>query len=479
MELNDIFKNYVTEDIQFECKARLDRENVLGWLKTVDGFANSKGGSFFIGVENKTNKLIGFEQKDLDKEKLYFYHAVKEHFTVMPEIKSEVIPYVIKDTTRYILKIDISESETKPVILMSQSMPLVYKRRDGYTSAVTAEELIEMSIRNKTVKYDLTITDEKFDIHNFTKLCEFYNQYTNKELTEKKLASIGFFNEDRYLTKGALLFKDGYDGKDSSVVCSIYEGFTRGDNRILASNRFEGNLIDALNYMLNFVFLHMNKGFIKKDTYRIDLDAFPRRSVFESLINALAHRDYFIKGSDISVDLFKNRLVISSPGSIFKNSEPNTTYHLDKLISNRRNELISNTFVLCNVMEAKGTGFKKILEDYRDCDENHKPFIQNKYNQFSITLPDLTYADGASMEEEALRIKGNIENSTKHDLKILAYCFNDYKNVKEITSHLNISNSTFIRKNVLDNLVKQKFLLLKETNREKQYLTNREYVEKI
>ncbi len=479
MELNDLFQNHVTEDMQFECKARLDRENCIGWLKAVNGFANSKGGTLFIGVEDKTNKLIGFEQKDLDKEKLYFYHVVKEHFETLPEINSEVIPYIINDKTRYILKINVSESETKPIILMYQGMPLIFKRRDGYTSAVTTEELIEMSINNKTVKYDTSITDEKFDINNFKKLCEFYNKNTNKELTEKKLASIGFFNECKYLTKGAILFKDDYDGKDSSVVCSIYEGFTRGDNKILASNKFEGNLIDSLNYMLNFVFMHMNKGFIKKETYRIDLDAFPKRSVFESLINALAHRDYFIKGSDIYVDLFKNRLVISSPGSIFKNKESNTTYHLDKLISNRRNELISNTFVLCNVMEAKGTGFEKILEDYKDSDENHKPFIRNKYDQFSITLPDLTYLDGVSLEEEALGIKGNIENPSKYDVRILAYCFNDYKNVKEITSRLNISNSTFIRKNVLDNLVKQNFLILKETAREKQYLTNKELVEKI
>ncbi len=479
MNLNDLFENYMTEDIQFECKARLDRENILGWLKTIDGFVNSKGGTLFVGVEDKTNKLIGFDQMDLDKEKLYFYHVVKEHFQTLPETKSETIPYIINDKTRYILKINIFESETKPIILMYQGMPMIFKRRDGYTSAATTEELIKMSMNNKIAKYDTTKTEEKFDFDNFKKLCEFYNKYTKEELTEKKLASIGFFDENKRLTKGACLFKDDYDGKDSTVVCSIYEGFTRGDDKILASNKFEGNLIDTLNYMLNFVFVHMNKGFIKKTTYRIDFDAFPKRSVFESIINALAHRDYFIKGSDIFVDLFKNRLVITSPGSIFKNDELNTTYNLDKLISNRRNEMISNVFVLCHVMEAKGTGFEKILEDYKDCDENHKPFIRNKYNQFSITLPDLTYAEGVSLEEEALGIKGNIENPSKYDLRILAYCFNDFKNVKEITSHLNISNSTFIRKNVLDNLVKQNFLILKETAKEKQYLTNREFVEKI
>ena len=479
MYLKDIFNNYITEDMQYECKARLNKDDVIGWLKTIDGFANSKGGVLFIGVEDKSYKLIGFESDEIDKEKLYFYHTLKEHFDVLPQITTNAISYVINDKTRYILKIDILESDVKPIIFTYQGLPCIFKRRDGYTSAATSEEIISMSVNNQKVKYDTAITDIKFNFDDFKKLREFYEKYINSKLSEKKLASIGFFNEAGYLTKGALLFKDDYDGNDTSVVCSIYQGLTRGDDKILASNRYCGNLIDFLDFMWNFINLHTNHGFIKKETYRIDFDAYPKRSIFESLINSIAHRDYFIKGSDICVDLFKNRLVISSPGSIFKNDETLISYKLDKLISNRRNELICNTFVLCNIMEAKGTGFKKILDDYKDADELHKPFIRSKYNQFSITLPDLTYEGGVSIDEEAIKINGIIENPSKYDIKILCYCFNDYKNVKEITSHLNVSNSTFIRKNVLDNLVAQKYLIQVEMPREKKYQTNHELVEKI
>ncbi len=479
MNLSELFNKYTTEDNQYECKARLDRENVIGWLKTVDGFANSNGGILFIGVEDKTNKLIGFDNSEIDKEKMFFYHTLEAHFDTLPAINSEIIPYVVNDKTRYILKISICESELKPVILMYQGLPCVFKRRDGYTSSATVEELIQMSVSNKIARYDEVLTDIKFDINDFKKLSAFYKEYTDLELNEKKLASINFFDEKKNLRKGALLFKDDYDGKDTSVVCSIYQGLSRGDNKIISSNKFEGNLIDALKYMLNFVNLYTNHGFIKKDTHRVNFDAYPKRSVLESLINALAHRDYFIKGSDIFVDLFKNRLVISSPGAIFKDNESRTTYQLDKLISNRRNELICNTFVLCNVMEAKGTGFEKILEDYKDGDENHKPFIRSRYDQFSITLPDLTYSDGVSIEEEALGIKGTIENPNKYDSKILSYCFDGYKSVKEITTFLQISNSTFIRKNVIGNLVRQKYLIEKEATKEKRYFTNHEMVEKI
>lgn len=479
MYLQDLVKNYIVEDTQFECKARLNREDTIGWLKTIDGFANSKGGIMFIGVEDKTFKLIGFDSSDLDKEKLYFYHTIKEHFSILPQMNSEILSYIINDKERYILKINILESNIKPLIFSYQGLPCIFKRRDGYTSVATTEEIISMSISNNKVRYDTAISDVKFCFDDFSKLRNFYKKYSSEQLTEKKLASIGFYNEEGFLTNGALFFKDDYDGKDTSIVCSLYQGFTRGDDKILASNKYQGNLIDTLEYMLNFINMNSNHGFIKKDTYRVDLDAYPKRSVFEALINSITHRDYFIKGSDICVDIFKNRLVISSPGSIFKNEESFTSYKLDKLISNRRNELISNVFVLCKVMEAKGTGFEKILDDYKEADELHKPFINSKYNQFSLTLPDLTYDGGVSIEEEAINIKGEVNNPSKYDIKILSYCYNNFKNVKDITQYLGVSNSTFIRKNVLDNLVTQNYLILKKTSREKQYFTNHELVDKI
>ena len=136
-------------------------------------------------------------------------------------------------------------------------------------------------------------------------------------------------------------------------------------------------------------------------------------------------------------------------------------------------------FYTCKKTKAKGTGFKKILEDYKESYKSHKPFIRSKYNQFSITLPDLTYSDGVSIDEDAIKINGIINNPSKYDIKILSFAYSNYKNVKEITTYLGISNSTFIRKSVLDNLVNQKYLILNVTKKEKQYITNHELVSKI
>lgn len=476
MLLNEICPEFTIENDSYECKSRLDRTNVLGWLKTVDGFSNNKGGVLLVGVEDKTNKLIGFQLEEVDKEKIYFYNQLKEHFEIVPTINIELLPYMVNLKKRYIIKITIFESEVKPIILKYQGMPMIFIRKDGYTAAATTEEIIAMTLSSKKPKYDLQTTDVKFDINNFKNLCAFYKENTNCELKEKELASIGFFDENKFLTKGAQLFEDNYNGEDSMIVCSLYKGLTRGDDQIIASNSFKGNLIACYKFIWEFINQRMNHGFIKKTTSRIDVDSFPKRSIFEAIINSLAHRDYFISGSAIYVDLFKNRLVISSPGGLFGTGEVKLTYKLDYFISRRRNTLICNVFVLCKAMEAKGTGFEKILDDYKNVKDSQRPFIFSKNNQFSIVLPDLTYEDGVQVDDESLNMLKTIDSPSKYDQSILAFCYFEDKTVREITEYLNVSNSTFFRKNVLGNLVGQQFLIENETNKGKMYHTNHQFV---
>ena len=60
MFLEELAEGVQLESDKLECKSRLNREDVVGWLKTIAGFANSVGGDFLIGGEDKSNKLVGF-----------------------------------------------------------------------------------------------------------------------------------------------------------------------------------------------------------------------------------------------------------------------------------------------------------------------------------------------------------------------------------------------------------------------------------
>lgn len=476
MNLKDIVPNFISEDRQFECKGRLDRDDILGWLKTIDGFANAKGGILYLGVKDKSYDLIGFEEPEIDKEKLFLFNTMSQHFPFLPPTQVIPLPYSVNGKQRYLMQVEVGESERKPLILKYKEMPMVFLRRDGFTNPATEEELHEMAISSSRPAFDMQLSQTLFDEKDFTKLYSFYEKRNDgSKLTRKKLAAISFFNDDGLLRRGACLFADGYEGDEGRIVCSSYRGFTRGDDAIVASNSFKGNLIDAYNFAFEFIDQRMNHGFVKLPTSRVDMNSYKERVIFEAVINALAHRDYFLQGTQISVDLFPNRLVISSPGSLYGVGELKATYGLESIISKRRNELISDVFVLCKAMEAKGTGLEKIKAEYKGQDARHQPFIFSKNNQFSIVLPDLTYASGVSIAEEALTILKPMEGKSRFDLDLLSFCYGEPKGAKEIANHLGLSDSSFLRKEIIGSLVKEE-LLLEEGNRNKKYLTNRKLV---
>lgn len=137
MYLEEIVKDIQLESDTLECKAILNRNDVVGWLKSIAGFANASGGVFFIGVKDKTNQLIGFDRKSADNERNYFNNQVNEHLTPRPPMKTTFIRYEINGNERFIIQVTIDESPVKPVILKYQNIPSIFMRRDGFTNGAT------------------------------------------------------------------------------------------------------------------------------------------------------------------------------------------------------------------------------------------------------------------------------------------------------------------------------------------------------
>ena len=128
-------------------------------------------------------------------------------------------------------------------------------------------------------------------------------------------------------------------------------------------------------------------------------------------------------------------------------------------------------------MEAAGTGFDKISQDYENADECHKPFIYSTSDHFTLVLPDLTYAEGISGNDAVVDIDYiPAKNSTEYDKKVLAFCYEKPRKVSEITTFLNLSNSSYLREKILQNLKSQDYLIEINMGRTKFYKANREIV---
>lgn len=93
---------------------------------------------------------------------------------------------------------------------------------------------------------------------------------------------------------------------------------------------------------------------------REEMPEYVERSYHEALVNALAHRDYLVNGSEVHIDIYDDRMEIYSPGgmpdgSIIQDRDPLT------VPSTRRNPVLADIFNRLGYMERKSSGFGKII----------------------------------------------------------------------------------------------------------------------
>ena len=146
---------------------------------------------------------------------------------------------------------------------------------------------------------------------------------------------------------------------------------------------------------------------------RIRLDEYPTEALREALVNAAAHRRYEQEGQKIQLEVFSDRVMISSPGILPK---PLT---LNKIRTGNyraisRNPLIAHGLSFFHRIEERGSGFGRMKEAMttHGLDE---PLLSTNSGCFEITFP------GPGDELERIRVpdefaKPNIERAIEAKL---------------------------------------------------------------
>ena len=100
-----------------------------------------------------------------------------------------------------------------------------------------------------------------------------------------------------------------------------------------------------------------------------------------------------ILGSEVHIDIFDDRMEVYSPGGMMDGSLVQNL-DTDNISSKRRNPIIADVFSRMNYMERRGSGFKKIKEDYHNA-VNYRPELEPKFysdiSSFIVTLYNLNY----------------------------------------------------------------------------------------
>lgn len=118
---------------------------------------------------------------------------------------------------------------------------------------------------------------------------------------------------------------------------------------------------------------------------KVPVDEYPEEALREALVNALAHRDYEDTSARVMIDLFKDRIEISSPGSLAGNLTI-TKLRGGSARSRSRNPGIAQGLVFLHRMEERGTGIQRM----KNAMLNHgldKPKLTLDDDIFTVMLP--------------------------------------------------------------------------------------------
>lgn len=132
-------------------------------------------------------------------------------------------------------------------------------------------------------------------------------------------------------------------------------------------DEISGNLARIIERAWNIIFEEMRVGATVNGLERAELLEYPRFAVREALVNAVAHRDYRIRGRRIEVRMYADRLEIISPGGL-----PGYMT-LDNLVEehfSRNPRLVSGLFQW-GYIEELGLGIDQMIEEMTQA--GHEP----------------------------------------------------------------------------------------------------------
>lgn len=400
----------VGETTEIEKKETLEERKPRSWLKTVSAFANGSGGVVLFGVSDDDTP-VGVKDPRAISEKIS--EGLRDKTDPVPETKLEIL---FEDNKYFIVLRVIPGNET-PYYYVGDGNRIAYVRIGNESVPADAFELKRLVLRGTNKTFDSLSTQEKLNDFAFTKLRSEYRRLTGKTFTESDFLSFGLSDHKGFLTNAGILFADQPPIRFSRVFCTRWFGLTKasGVMEALDDKEFSGSLITLLFNSEEFVLNNSKKRWKKTESGRLEMPEYPERSVRECIVNALIHRDYLIPGSEVHIDIFDNRLEIFSPGGMFDGTNVQNL-DLENVASIRRNPVIADMFGRMHLMERRGSGFKKILDDYRNSYHYRtdlKPLFYSDPMTFRVTLWNLNYdypIPTQSIEEDAIPYHSEIRS---------------------------------------------------------------------
>lgn len=344
------------EGKQLECKRDLSSMKPI--LKTLIAFANTAGGILLIGKDSD-GTIVGVSDIFASEEKLANAIADSIYPPLMPEI--EIATFEGKT----IILIHVAHWRG-PFYLKTQGPEEGVYVRLGSTNRIAGPELIaELKRSASNTSFD-QLPCPDVDITGLDmELIKLAFSNVGRKVNQRELETLGILVP--YAGKlvcsngGVILF--GQDQlreryfPNARVRCARFQGVDKTD--FIDQYDSEGTIVEAMKEIPNFIRRNTRLASQINQIQRKDFPEYSLIAIREVLTNALVHADYSIKGMNLRVAIFSDRLEIENPGIL------PFGYTLEEFVagvSHIRNKVIARVFRELHLMEEWGTGYRRIVE---------------------------------------------------------------------------------------------------------------------
>lgn len=347
--------------------------------KEIIAFANCEGGTVYVGVADD-GKVLGVE--NADECALQISNMVRD--AVKPDVTMFIHYETLECDGKAVVAVNIQRGTNRPYYLAKKGLrPEGVYVRQGYSSVPATDTAIRQMIKEtdgdsfenmRSINQALTFeaTKKEFEKRNVV--------FGQPQMQTLKIVSA----DGIYTNLGLLLSEQCLH----TIKAAVFEGINQ--NVFKDRREFSGSLMQQLNDVYDYIDFHNQTHATFRKLLRIDTRDYPEVAVREALLNTLVHRDYSFRASTL-ISIYDDRIEFVSIGGLLPGLE------LDDLmmgVSVCRNPHLANVFYRLQLIEAYGTGMKKIMGAYANA--LVQPKIKTTNNAFKIILPNVNFTPKAA-----------------------------------------------------------------------------------
>ena len=372
----------ISECTEYDFKLMLEERRPKSWLKSVSAFANGLGGSLFLGIDDD-GSVKGVA--DVQHVCEFISAKIRDYMDPLPEI--EMIPHK-NDEGLNVLQLKVNPGNYTPYYYVGDGQRVAFVRVGDESIPATAEHMVRLVLKGSNKTYDSLVTDYRQDDNTFIILANEFKKRTEHDWDKKYLLSFGLVTGNGYLTNAGALFSDDCPLWQSRLYCTRWAGKDKSD--AINDAEFTGNVIMLLRESMNFVKSNTRKGWEKLPNGRKNKPEYAERAVLEAMVNHFIHRDYTVIGGEVHLDIYDDRLTVTSPGGMY-NGQIIQNLDIANVSSERRNPILANVMAQLDYMEKRGSGLTRICNETKALD-GYKDELKPQFNSSSVQFQTIIYA---------------------------------------------------------------------------------------